>query len=54
MLDMARIASGKLRLDMTTWISRAVALAAIDVVRPAADAKGVRLVDATWRPTCRR
>jgi len=44
MLDMARISSGKVRLEMTSVDLGAVALAATDVVRPAADAKGVRLV----------
>ena len=44
MLDMARIATGKLRIEMADLDLSAVALAALDVVRPAADAKGVRLV----------
>lgn len=44
MLDMARISSGKVRLEMASVDLGAVALAATDVVRPAADAKGVRLV----------
>ncbi len=44
MLDIARIAAGKVRLDMTDVDLVAVALSAIDVVRPAADAKGVMLV----------
>lgn len=44
MLDMARIATGKVRLDITEIDLSAVALAAVDVVRPAADAKGVRLI----------
>jgi PAS domain S-box-containing protein len=44
MLDMARISSGKVRLEMATVDLGAIALAAADVVRPAADAKGVRLV----------
>ena len=44
MLDMARISTGKIRLEISDVDLNAVALAAIDVVRPAADAKGVRLV----------
>ena len=44
MLDMARIATGKVRLDMKDVDLAAVALAAIDVVHPTADAKNVRLV----------
>jgi PAS domain S-box-containing protein len=44
MLDMARISSGKVRIETTNVDLGAVALAATDAVRPAADAKGVRLV----------
>jgi CheY-like chemotaxis protein/two-component sensor histidine kinase len=44
MLDMARISVGKIRLDIADVDLSTVALAAIDVVRPAADAKGVRLI----------
>ena len=44
MLDMARIATGKVRLDISDVDLCAIALAAIDVVRPAADAKGVKLI----------
>ena len=44
MLDMARISTGKLRIEMGEVDLSAIALAAIDVVRPAADAKGVRLI----------
>jgi PAS domain S-box-containing protein len=44
MLDMARMSAGKVRLEMTDVDLSAIAVAAIDVVRPAADAKGVRLV----------
>jgi PAS domain S-box-containing protein len=44
MLDMARISTGKVRLDVRDLDLTTVALAAIDVVRPAADAKGVTLV----------
>jgi PAS domain S-box-containing protein len=44
MLDMARIATGKVRLDISDLDLCAIALAAIDVVRPAADAKGVKLI----------
>ena len=39
MLDMARIISGKLRLETAAGRSGAVALAAIDVVAPTAAAK---------------
>jgi PAS domain S-box-containing protein len=44
MLDVARISSGKVRLEIADVDLGAVALAALDVIRPAADAKGVRLV----------
>ena len=44
MLDVSRIISGKLRLDMRRLDMNAIARAALDVVRPAADAKGVRLI----------
>jgi signal transduction histidine kinase/ActR/RegA family two-component response regulator len=44
MLDVARISSGKVRLEMSDVELGAVAIAAIDAVRPAADAKGVRLI----------
>jgi PAS domain S-box-containing protein len=44
MLDMARISAGKLRMEVGPLDLAAVALSAIDVIRPAADAKGVRLV----------
>ena len=43
MLDMARIVSGKLRLDIGTVNPVAATLAAIDVVAPAAAAKGISL-----------
>ena len=44
MLDMARISTGKIRLELTDVNLVAVVTSAIDAVRPAADAKGVRLV----------
>ena len=44
LLDMSRIATGKLRMDVTTLDLEPVALSAVDVIRPAADAKGVRIV----------
>jgi PAS domain S-box-containing protein len=44
LLDMARISAGKVRLDVAAVDLAAVVLAAIDVVRPAADSKGVRLI----------
>jgi PAS domain S-box-containing protein len=43
LLDVSRIVSGKLRLDVVPTEPLAVVEAAIDVVRAAADAKGVRL-----------
>ena len=44
MLDMARISSGKVRLELTDVNMTQVVTAAIDAVRPAADAKNIRLV----------
>ena len=44
MLDMARISSGKMRLELTTVNMTAVVSGAIDAARPAAAAKQVRLV----------
>jgi PAS domain S-box-containing protein len=44
MLDVARIASGKVRLELNEIDLAKVVMAAIDVVRPAADVKGVRLI----------
>jgi signal transduction histidine kinase/ActR/RegA family two-component response regulator len=44
MLDIARISSGKVRLEMSDVELGAIAIAAVDAVRPAADAKGVRLI----------
>ena len=44
MLDMARISSGKMRIEMSEVNLTAVVAGAIDAVRPAADAKGIRLV----------
>jgi CheY-like chemotaxis protein/nitrogen-specific signal transduction histidine kinase len=43
MLDMARIATGKLRLDMRPVDVVKVVLAAVDVVMPSAHAKGIAL-----------
>jgi signal transduction histidine kinase len=43
LLDVSRIVSGKMRLDVRQVDLRAVAEAALDAVRPAADAKGLRL-----------
>jgi PAS domain S-box-containing protein len=43
MLDMARIRSGKLRLDTRPVDFATVVYDAIDVVRPSADAKGLRI-----------
>ena len=44
MLDMARISSGKVRLELADVNMTSVVAAAIDAVRPAADAKNIRLV----------
>ncbi len=44
MLDMARIMSGKLRLDMQPVDLASIALSAIDVVMPTAAAKGITIV----------
>jgi signal transduction histidine kinase/CheY-like chemotaxis protein len=44
LLDMSRIAVGKLRLEVQPVDLEPVALGAVDVIKPAADAKGVRLV----------
>ncbi|MCU0680839.1 MAG: response regulator [Polyangiaceae bacterium] len=43
LLDISRITSGKLRLQLRPVDLREVVEAALDVVRPAADAKGIRL-----------
>jgi PAS domain S-box-containing protein len=43
LLDMSRIISGKIRLDVQRVDLAAVVTAAIDTLRPAADAKGLRL-----------
>ena len=43
LLDMSRITSGKLRLDVQPVEPAAVIEAALETVRPAADAKGIRL-----------
>ena len=43
LLDMSRIATGKLRLEVAPVDLEPVAMSAIDVIRPAADAKGVRI-----------
>ncbi len=44
MLDMARISSGKVRLELTDVNLVSVVASAVDAVRPTADVKGVRLV----------
>ena len=44
MLDMARIAAGKVRLDIAAVDLASVTLAALDVVRPGANAKNVTLI----------
>ena len=43
LLDMSRIISGKVRLDVQRLDLAAVVQAGIDTVRPAADAKGIRI-----------
>ena len=43
LLDVSRIISGKLRLDVRTVDLISIVSAAIDSIRPAADAKGIRL-----------
>ena len=43
MLDVSRIVTGKMRLDVRAVDLRAVVEGALDAVRPAADAKGLRL-----------
>jgi PAS domain S-box-containing protein len=49
LLDMSRIATGKLRLEVTPVDLEPVTLAAVDVIKPAADAKGVRIVTSLSR-----
>ena len=44
LLDMSRIATGKLRLEVAPVDLEPVTMAAIDVIKPAADAKGVRIL----------
>jgi PAS domain S-box-containing protein len=43
LLDMSRITSGKVQLEMTQLSARAVVDAAIETVRPAADARGIHI-----------
>lgn len=43
LLDMSRIVSGKLRLDVQRLDIAAVVTAAVDTVKPAADGKGIRI-----------
>lgn len=50
LLDLSQILSGKFRLDMRTTELICVVEAALDAVRPAAEAKGIRLV-ASLDPT---
>lgn len=44
LLDMSRITSGKMQLDVQTIMPTTFVQAAIDTVQPAADAKGIRLI----------
>jgi PAS domain S-box-containing protein len=44
LLDMSRITSGKLRLDIQAMAPAAMVEAALDTVRAAAEAKGIRLI----------
>jgi signal transduction histidine kinase/ActR/RegA family two-component response regulator len=53
LLDLARITSGKLRLDVQAVDIHSVVQAGLDSIRPAADAKGIRLrttIDPAARP----
>ena len=50
LLDMARVISGKLRLDLKTTHIEAIVQAAIDVVAPAAAAKNITLTTAFEAP----
>jgi PAS domain S-box-containing protein len=43
LLDMSRITSGKLRLDIQTILPASVIEAALETVKPSADGKGIRL-----------
>ena len=57
LLDMSRIIAGKVRLDVQRVDLAAVIEAAVETVRPAADAKGVRLqvvLDPLAGPVSRR
>jgi PAS domain S-box-containing protein len=49
LLDMSRITSGKVLLDMKQLAPSTVVDAAIETVRPAADAKGIR-IERSYRP----
>src|SRR6185503_8902726 len=49
LLDVSRIVSGKMRLDVRALDLRVVVESALDAVRPAADAKAIRL-DAVLDP----
>jgi signal transduction histidine kinase/ActR/RegA family two-component response regulator len=52
LLDMSRIATGKLRMDVAAVDLEPLTLAAIDVIRPAAEAKNVRIAtDLTTVPS---
>ena len=53
LLDVSRIITGKLRLDVAARRPAPVVEAALDAVRPAADAKGIR-IEATLDPAARR
>src|SRR6185369_16928902 len=44
LLDLSRIVTGRLRLDVASFDPRTVIEAALDAVRPAATAKGIHLV----------
>ena len=49
LLDMSRITSGKVRLDIQPVHPSSFIEAAIETVRPAADAKGIRLRSSSTR-----
>jgi PAS domain S-box-containing protein len=48
LLDMSRIISGKLRMDVQTVDPRGFVRAAMETVRPAAEVKGIKLRQVAW------
>ena len=53
LLDVSRIVTGKLRLQLEPVPLAAIASAAIESLRPAADAKGIKMSGAVWPTACR-